>query len=186
MCSVCPSPWCKSSRPGWFQTTHMTSLNKELGYAHSQLLHIWAHLTRLHANKWQKQDLKLSSLMREPKLLRTMPCGLSPHPTRKLSQFFLQIDAPSPQKSLVAPGILGWQACLCQKSFCCFLFPEQLAEQRQSTQGTDQEVRTISIMFSLNMQLQWMKISCLQIFCFLTSWLRLSVMTLNPSTIQGR
>ena len=99
--------------PTW---SHWT---RSWGYAHSQLLHIWAHLTRLHANKWQKQDLKLSSLMREPKLLRTMPCGLSPLPTRKLSQFFLQIDAPSPQKSLVAPGILGWQACLCQKSFCC-------------------------------------------------------------------
>lgn len=109
-----------------------------------------------------------------------------PHPTRKLSELFMQIDEPSRQKSLLAPEILEWQDCSYQKSFCCTLFPEPPAEQRGSAQVTDQEIMTISSMFSPNMQFQLIKISYLQFFCFLKSWLRLSIMTLNPCTIQRR
>lgn len=106
-------------------------------------------------------------------------------PTGELSEFLMQIDAPSPPGVFSGTRDLKVAACSGEKSFPCTLFPEQPAKQGGSRRAAEQELEAVSSMFSPNLPIHLVKIS-LQFSCFSESWLRLSAVTLNPCTVQGR
>lgn len=112
--------------------------------------------------------MKLCSLTKEPKLSSTRLYNLSDLlPSRTVSEFVMQRDGPSPHKSLWAPEILTWQACSGQKSLCCSLCPERLAELRVLARVAEQQTKAVSGTFPPRAQIQGLKIDSLQFLCFL-------------------